>query len=187
MRYRDFRLLLGGLFMALSVAQGWLVLEMTDSAAMVALAGAMLSLPFLVLGPFSGVIADRVYRKHLLVGTRSTVSALMFIEGVLILSGRAEIWHLLVLAFLAGCAFAMDIPARQSLIPDTVPSRVVANAVAVNVALFSRSRDRLRARPHWRRLVRAAASSRTGSATRRSPPRSRGCGFRGALARAPSA
>ena len=143
LRYRNFRLLLGGLFMALSgwwmiiVAQGWLVLEMTDSAAMVALAGAMLSLPFLVLGPFSGVIADRVYRKHLLVGTRTTVSALMFFEGALILSGRAEIWHLLVLAFLAGCAFAMDIPARQSLIPDTVPPSVVANAVAVNVALFS--------------------------------------------------
>lgn len=143
LRYRDFRLLLGGLFMALSgwwmiiVAQGWLVLEMTNSASMVALAGAMLSLPFLVLGPFSGVIADRVYRRHLLIGTRSTVSTLMFIEGTLILSGHAQIWHLLVLAFASGCVFAMDIPARQSLIPDTVPPRVVANAVAVNVALFS--------------------------------------------------
>jgi MFS family permease len=143
LRYRDFRLLLGGLFLALSgwwmiiVAQGWLVLEMTNSAAMVALAGAMLSFPFLILGPFSGVIADRVYRKHLLVGTRSAVSALMFFEGALILSGQAEVWHLMVLAFASGCAFAMDIPARQSLIPDTVPTAVVANAVAVNVALFS--------------------------------------------------
>ena len=143
LRYRDFRLLLGGLFMALSgwwmiiVAQGWLVLEMTNSATMVALVGAMLSFPFLILGPLSGVIADRVYRKHLLVGTRSTVSVLMFIEGALILSGQITVWQLIVLAFLAGCAFAMDIPARQSLIPDTVPPPVVANAVAINVAVFS--------------------------------------------------
>lgn len=119
------------------VAQGWLVLEMTDSATMVALVGAMLSLPFLVLGPLSGVIADRVYRKHLLVGTRTTVSVLMFVEGGLILGGYITVWQLVVLAFLAGCAFAMDIPARQSLIPDTVPPTLVANAVAVNVALFS--------------------------------------------------
>lgn len=143
LRYRDFKLLLGGLFMALTgwwmiiVAQGWLVLELTDSAAAVSLVGAMLSLPFLFLGPLSGVLADRLYRKHLLVGTRSTVSVLMFIEGLLILSGRIEVWHMVVLAFLAGCAFAADIPARQSLIPDTVPSSLVANAVAINVSVFS--------------------------------------------------
>jgi MFS family permease len=134
--------LLGGLFMALSgwwmiiVAQGWLVLEMTNSATMVALVGAMLSFPFLVLGPLSGVVADRVYRKHLLVGTRLTVSALMFIEGALIVSGQITVWQLVVLAFLAGCAFAMDIPARQS--PILTPSRrACRNAVAVNVARFS--------------------------------------------------
>lgn len=143
LRYRDFRLLLGGLFMALSgwwmiiVGQGWLVLELTDSAAAVSLVGAMLSLPFLILGPFSGVLADRIYRKHLLVGTRSTVSALMFFEGILIVSGAVEVWHMVVLAFLSGCAFAMDIPARQSLIPDTVPKSIVANAVAINVSVFS--------------------------------------------------
>ncbi len=119
------------------VAQGWLVLEMTNSATMVALVGAMLSLPFLILGPLSGVVADRVYRKHLLVGTRTTVAALMFIEGALIVTGLITVPQLIVLAFLSGCAFAMDIPARQSLIPDTVPRSVVANAVAVNVALFS--------------------------------------------------
>lgn len=143
LRYRDFRLLLGGLFMALSgwwmiiVAQGWLVLEMTDSAAAVSLVGAMLSLPFLFLAPLSGVLADRVYRKHLLVITRSTVSVLMFVEGALILAGLIEVWHMVVLAFLAGSAFAADIPARQSLIPDTVPKSLVANAVAINVSVFS--------------------------------------------------
>jgi MFS family permease len=143
LRYRDFKLLLGGLFMALTgwwmiiVAQGWLVLDLTDSAAAVSLVGAMLSLPFLFLGPLSGVLADRLYRKHLLVGTRSTVAVLMFVEGALILSGRIEVWHMVVLAFLAGCAFAADIPARQSLIPDTVPHSLVANAVAINVSVFS--------------------------------------------------
>lgn len=143
LRYRDFRLLLVGLFFALSgwwmmvVAQGWLVLELTDSASAVALVGSMLSIPFLVLGPFSGVAADRLYRKYLLVATRSSVAVLMLVEGVLILGGWIEIWHMLVLAFLAGCAFAMDIPGRQSLIPDTVHESLVGNAVALNVSVFS--------------------------------------------------
>jgi len=119
------------------VAQGWLVLELTDSASMVALVSAMLSVPFLFLGPFSGIAADRIYRKHLLVTTRSSVAVLMFLEGILILGGWIEVWHMVVLAFLAGCAFAMDIPARQSLIPDTVPKPIVANAVAINVSVFS--------------------------------------------------
>jgi MFS family permease len=143
LRYRDFRLLLAGLFFALSgwwmmvVAQGWLVLELTDSASAVALVGSMLSIPFLVLGPFSGVAADRLYRKYLLVTTRSAVAALMLLEGVLILGGWIEVWQMVVLALLAGCAFAMDIPGRQSLIPDTVHESVVANAVALNVSVFS--------------------------------------------------
>ncbi len=143
LRYRDFRLLLAGLFMALSgwwmiiVAQGWLVLEMTDRASAVALVSAMLSLPWLILAPFSGVLADRVYRKHMLLTTRLTVAVLMLVEGVLILAGVIEFWHMVVLAFLAGCAFAMDIPARQSLIPDTVHKSVVANAVAINTSIFS--------------------------------------------------
>ncbi len=143
LRYRDFRLLLGGLFMALSgwwmiiVAQGWLVLEMTDRASAVALVSAMLSLPWLILAPFSGVLADRIYRKHLLLTTRLTVAVLMLVEGVLILTGLIEFWQMVVLAFLAGSAFAMDIPARQSLIPDTVHRSVVANAVAINTSVFS--------------------------------------------------
>jgi MFS family permease len=143
LRYRDFRLLLGGLFMALSgwwmiiVAQGWLVLELTDRASAVALVGAMLSVPFLLLGPLAGVAADRMSRKRLLVGTRSTVAVLMLVEGVLIVGGWIALWQLVVLAFLAGCAFAMDIPARQSLIPDTVPRAVVPNAVALQVSMFS--------------------------------------------------
>jgi len=143
LRYRDFRLLFAGLFLALSgwwmiiVAQGWLVLELTNRASAVALVGAMLSVPFLILGPFSGVAADRLFRKHLLVTTRSTVAVLMFVEGALIVLGLIELWQMVVLAFLAGCAFTMDIPARQSLIPDTVPASVVPNAVALNVSMFS--------------------------------------------------
>lgn len=119
------------------VAQGWLVLELTDSASMVALVSATLSVPFLFLGPIAGVAADRLYRKHLLVTTRSTVAVIMFFEGFLILVGWIEVWHMLVLGLLAGSAFAMDIPARQSLIPDTVPESTVANAVALNVSVFS--------------------------------------------------
>ena len=119
------------------VAQGWLVLELTDSAFWVATASATLSVPFLLLGPVSGVVADRFYRKALLVATRSTIAMIMLVEGILIATGAIELWQILALGFLAGCAFAMDIPARQSLIPDTVPVSVVPNAVAINVSVFS--------------------------------------------------
>lgn len=143
LRYRDFRLFLLGIFSALSgwwmilVAQGWLVLEMTNSASRVALVSAMLSVPWLLFAPLSGVLADRVDRKYLLLTTRSSVTVLMLIEGVLIVSGQVQYWHMVVLAFLAGTAFAMDIPARGSLVPDTVPSSVLPNAVAINSTVFS--------------------------------------------------
>ena len=143
LRYRDFRLLTVGLSAAITgwwmiiIAQGWLVLEMTDSAAWVATASAALSLPFLVLGPFSGVVADRWYRKTLLVTTRMTIATVMLIEGLLIIAGLIELWQILLLGTLAGCAFAMDIPARQSLIPDVVPEEAVPNAVAIGVSVTS--------------------------------------------------
>ena len=67
-----------------------------------------LSLPWLLLAPFSGVLADRIYRKHLLLTTRTTVAVLMLIEGVLILSGLIEFWHMVVLAFLASGRLSRD-------------------------------------------------------------------------------
>lgn len=143
LRYRDFRYLTVGTGFAIAsywmilIAQGWLVLELTDSPFWVAAASSALAIPSLIFGPIAGVIADRLYRKTLLIVTRSLISVLGVIEGTLILADLIDVWQILVFAFLTGTAYAMDIPARQSLIPDTVPEDVVPSGVAINVSVFS--------------------------------------------------
>ena len=143
LRYRDFRLLtfgtgfaIGGWWMII-VAQGWLVLEMSNSAFWVATASSAMALPSLILGPVAGVAADRLDRRRLLLVTRSIVIALGLIEGIMILTEVIRLWEVLLLAAVTGSAFAMDIPARQSLVPDTVPESVLPNGIAINVSVFS--------------------------------------------------
>jgi MFS family permease len=119
------------------IAQGWPVLELTDSAFWVATASSAVAVPSLIFGPIAGVVADRLYRKTLLIVTRTIISVLGLIEGALILGDLIELGQILVLGFLTGIAYAIDIPARQSLSPDTVPEKVVSSGVAINVAVFS--------------------------------------------------
>ena len=107
------------------IAQGSLVLELTDSAFWVAAASSAVALPSLIFGPIAGVVANRMYRKTLLIVTRTIISVPGLIEGTLILGDLIELWQILALGFLTGIAYAMDIPGRQSLIPDTVPEEVV--------------------------------------------------------------
>lgn len=143
LRYRDFRYLTFGTGFAIAsywmilIAQGWLVLELTDSAFWVAASSSAMAIPSLLFGPIAGVIADRLYRKTLLITTRSIISVLGVVEGTLILADLINVWQILVFAFLTGTAYAMDIPARQSLIPEVVPEEVVPNGVAINVSIFS--------------------------------------------------
>lgn len=122
-----------------AVAQGWLVLQLTDSGTMLGLTAGLQFLPMLLGGPLAGVVADRVDKRRLLVATQSTAAMLAILLGVLTATGVVVLWMVLVLAFAFGCVVAVDNPARQSFVlemtgSDDLPNAVTLNSVVINGA-----------------------------------------------------
>lgn len=136
------RYLLAGMFgtvaaFMLQTAQGWLVLVLTNSPALLGLAGAVAGVPALVLAVFAGVVADRVDRRRLLIATNSGSAVLGLILAVLTTLGVVQYWHVLVLAFLMGVTFAFQMPASQALVSSIVDRSAIGNAVALNSAQYN--------------------------------------------------
>lgn len=126
---------LGGFMQATS--QGWLVLELTNSPALLGLAGSVAGLPTLFLAVVAGVLADRVDRRRLLVLTNLAGAACAAILAVLTSLALVEYWHVLVLAFLAGLALTVQMPASQAVVSTIVDRTSIGNAVALNSAQYN--------------------------------------------------
>ena len=138
LRHSNFRFLLAGQVSTSTavwmeqLTRGWLVYEMTDSVFLLGLVQAVRSLPLLLLGLFGGVFADRLDRKRQLMVAQLLNMGLNFVLATLIVTGLVEIWQVFATAFLAGCVMAFQQPARQSLLPNTVPRSDLVNAVGLN-------------------------------------------------------
>lgn len=125
-----------GAFMQ-QTSQGWLVLVLTNSPALLGLAGAVAGLPTLFLAVFAGVLADRLDRRRLLVITNAASALLALVLAVLTTFGLVQYWHVLVVAFLAGLAFTIQQPAAQAVVSTIVDRRSIGNAVALNSAQYN--------------------------------------------------
>ena len=123
-----------------SVTQSWLVLQITNSPLKLGLIATLQSGPLLVLTLLTGVLADRVNRRTLLIVTQSTQMALALTLGVLAWGGHARYWHVAVIAVLWGIMTAVDQPARQSLVMELVGRENVTSAVGLNSASFNGAR-----------------------------------------------
>ncbi len=106
---------------------GWFVLVQTDSPFLLGLFGALKFLGTLV-APIYGVIADRMDRRHMLIGLRSIFAVLALTVTTLALTGTLEVWHVFVIATLTGMIRVADNVARQALIADIVPRESLLNA-----------------------------------------------------------
>lgn len=124
------------------VAQDWVVLTVltADSGVAVGIVTALQFLPFLILGPFSGVLADRIAPRRLLLITQAASAGLGIALGVLVLSGHVELWHMYAFAFALGIASAFDMPVRQTFVSALVPRQSLPNAVGLNSASFNTAR-----------------------------------------------
>ncbi len=123
------------------VAQYWLVLQLTaNSGAALGITTGLQFLPFLLLGPFSGLVADRMPKRLLLQITNIGMAIPALILGLLAVTGTAQIWHVYVLAFVLGLASAFDAPARQSFVSEIVEPEDLTNAVGLNSASFNAAR-----------------------------------------------
>ena len=124
------------------VGQDWLVLTvLTDgSATALGVVTGLQFLPFLLLAPWAGLIADRFPRRRTLFLTQSMLAVSSLVLGLLAVTGTAQLWHVYVIALLQGVTTAIDNPARQAFVSDLVPPDRLANAVALNSASFNLGR-----------------------------------------------
>ena len=138
LRNRDFRWLWFGrlassaTFEMGSVAQGWLVYQLTGSAFALGWVSAGWSISTLILSLYGGVITDRVEKRTLLLWTRIAMLTNSLAVGLLISAGLIQVWHLAASSLFTGVLFAFMMPAQQAIISDLVDRRTLLNAVSLN-------------------------------------------------------
>ncbi len=122
------------------VAQSWLVLELTGSGTALGVVVAMQTLPVLLLGPYGGVVADRIDKRKLMIGLQSMMGILALALGLLTVTGVINIWMVYGLALLLGLNTCFENPARQSFILELVGAEHIRNAVSLNSVLVNVAR-----------------------------------------------
>ena len=123
------------------VAQDWLVLELThNSGAALGITTGLQFLPLLLFSLWGGVIADRYSKRGILMVTQAAMGGLALILGVLALTGTVQIWHVYLLAFALGLVTVVDNPTRQAFAVEMVGRDGMANAIALNSAVFNLAR-----------------------------------------------
>ena len=146
LQYRDYRLLwLGaftstiGTFMQM-LAQAWLVYTLTGSAFLLGVDGFLATGPMLLFSLFGGVVADRMARKKIMMGSQIAQGTFALILAALLWTHHVRIWHIFLLSFLTGSAQSFSGPAYISLLPLLVKREDVPNAVAMNSMQFNLAR-----------------------------------------------
>jgi predicted MFS family arabinose efflux permease len=142
-QYRDFRLMWFGAcassigtWMQI-VAQGWLIYRLSHSARLLALDQVLGGLPIFLFSLMTGVIADRVERRKILLGSQYVQMFSAAVLTVLVATGAVHVWHILSLSFLSGTAQAFGAPAYSALIPTLVEKEDMPNAIALNSIQFN--------------------------------------------------
>ncbi|WP_207345602.1 MFS transporter [Arthrobacter sp. E3] len=124
------------------VAQDWLVLTVLthNSGTAAGITTGLQFLPIVFLGPFAGLLGDRVNKRKLLLVTQTSMGFCALLLGILVVTGTVQLWHVYALAFLLGVASAFDAPSRQAFVSEVVSKEDVPNAVALNSASFNLAR-----------------------------------------------
>ena len=142
-QYRDFRLMwIGactssiGTWMQI-VAQGWLIYRLSHSAFLLALDQFLGGIPIFLFSLIGGVVADRVERRRILLGSQYVQMATAGLLTILVATGMVHVWHILCLSFISGLAQSFGGSAYQALIPTLVEKDDMPNAIALNSIQFN--------------------------------------------------
>ncbi|MFM8730854.1 MAG: MFS transporter, partial [Candidatus Limnocylindrus sp.] len=145
-RHRNYRLFWGGQLISLagtwmqSIAQAWLITELTPDPVWLGVVAAAQFTPVLIFGLFGGVLADVLPKRQALIGTQAALMILALLQALLVAFGVMSIPLLIVLAVGLGTVNAVDMPIRQSFFSEMVPREEVGRAVAFNSAMFNGAR-----------------------------------------------
>ena len=155
-RFKDFRLVWIGNFFAQGaqwlqiLTIGWLVLKLTDgNALLTGTAVGIRTLPILLIGPWAGVLADRVDRRKLIMATQTVMAAAAVFFAFLVIatdldsetsSGPLLWWHPFIYMAISGVAHSIIQPVRQAMIANTVPREFLTKALALNGMVYPSTR-----------------------------------------------
>jgi MFS family permease len=142
----NYRLWFGGQSISLAgtwmqmIAQSWLVLELTGSGTEIGVVVALQTLPTLLLGPYAGVVADRLDKRRLMIVLQATMGLLALALGLLTITGLVTLWQVYLLALLLGVVNCFENPARQAFVLEMVGPGDLRNAVSLNSVLVNVAR-----------------------------------------------
>lgn len=143
LRHRDFRWLWAGTFFTTGAqwiqqaTLGWVVYVLTGSGALLGAVLGVRAIPMLLLAPLTGVIADRMDRRHALAASQMLLFAISALLAVLLAFDLVRVWHLFVFSLLSGVGAVFDRTLRSALVFTSVPRAEAAHAVALNSIAFS--------------------------------------------------
>ena len=143
---RNFRLYFIGQLISVSgtwmqsVAQGWLVLQLTGSSVDLGFAVALQYVPMLLLGSYGGLVADRHEKRRILYITQVSAGLLALVLGLMVTTHHVTVESVYVLAFMLGIVNLFDNPARQAFVQEMVGRDLIANAVSLNSVLMNGGR-----------------------------------------------
>ncbi len=122
------------------IAQVWLVLQLTHSGLAIGVLTAVQFLPVLLGGAWGGLVADRVDKRRLLIGTQTALGILALILGLVTVTGIVRVWMVFALALALGIVTMLDNPARRAFVFEMVGPEHVPNAVGLSSGVFTLSR-----------------------------------------------
>jgi predicted MFS family arabinose efflux permease len=150
-QYRDFRVMwLGACTSSIgtwmqSTAQSWLIYDLSNSTVYLGLDRFLGEIPIVLLSLFGGVLADRVNRRYILLGSQllqmicAAILTVLLVTGV-ISKANGRVWPILMLSFFVGIAQAFGGPAYSALVPSLVDKEHLPNAISLNSIQFNLAR-----------------------------------------------
>jgi len=146
LRYRDFRWLWAGTFFTTGAqwiqqaTLGWVVYAITGSGALLGAVLGVRAIPMLLLAPVTGIVADRLDRRHALAASQMLLFVISVLLAVLLAFDVVRVWHFFVFSLLSGVGAVFDRTLRSTLVFTSVPRVEAARAVALGSIAFSAMR-----------------------------------------------
>ena len=122
------------------MARGWLIYELTDSTVQLGLVRGIQIIPFLLLLPIAGSVADRYSRKTQLMIAQTLHALVLAATALLIFADQIQPWHVYVTAVLVASAQVFQQPSRSAMVSDAVPREYVTNAIGITSMVFNVAR-----------------------------------------------
>jgi predicted MFS family arabinose efflux permease len=123
------------------VARGWLMYELTNSPVQLGLVNGVQAIPYLLLSPVAGSVADRYPRKQQVMVAQVLAGVMYTVLALLIITGRIQPWHVYATAFWMAIVQVFHQPARAAMVADAVPPGDLTNAIGLNSIGFNVARS----------------------------------------------